>query len=703
MAVLIVSCTKPEQSDPKKEDSETPVTPVDPGKKDEDPTTKELMIAADGGIFTLDESKIGLGYSVSEGWKTAKVTDNKIVVPIEATKAVAYYPYGTDGKIAAPASQNVEAGKLPAPGLLVSEAADISEKKDQALSLPMHLVGSLVAISVKGEGETVSEIRIESGSDLAGTYSYDIEKAQGSAAASGKVITVAVSGDALAAPVYVSALPVSALITWTVKTDVAVYTFSATSAQTIAEGEVTEIKLNLSQATTVEPVGPVIPPVGDKIGLTYHFTDKPAVTFDKLTQHFTAEGASNKDLGWFIVALDGVDNTDYSATYYKDIYSRAFDATTEAEATWVKAFMGGSNNLYVTCDPNEAEQAREAVLKVYFDETDEYVVVATVRNAEGTEEAISATDPILILNISQDAAGAQPQPGDKQLSYHFFTSPGGFSITNPLAVETGGVSAMYLGYFFVDVNGETAWGGYTTDSWYNTFRFETVGGSWASMYKDGDNQFKLNADANDSGADRSCTINVYYDGTDAVAYMSDGVVLSAGDPIFSLTINQKAASSVSELVYDFYTIDWSTMQQLYFNGGSYPDNPTFEGSAVTAAGGVVHSGGQYRVFIDGAANTNWSGIPFRGEVVDEGGNKVDWATDITVTGGKIYFTLQTNTGAARKMTIRWYADDSGTAYKVVGTYFNASPERSGNGVPAEVKTITSSEPVFELTITQPGA
>lgn len=699
MTTLMVSCSKDEKDDP---EEETPVTPVDPGK--EDPTTKDLLIAADGGIFTLDDAKLGLGYAASEGWKTAQVSSGgQVTVPIDATRAVAYYPYGAAQTLPAAASQTVTAGALPEPGLMVSDPADISAKEDQALSLPMHLVGGLVAISVKGEGETVEEIHIEAGANIAGTYSYDIEKGTGSASGSGKAITVAVSGDALSGPVYVNALPATALITWQVKTDKALYTFTATSAQTIAEGAVTEIKLNLSQATTVEPLGPDTPPVGDKVGLTYHFTDKPAVTYDKLTQHFTADGIENKDLGWFIVALNGEDNTDYTAPYYTDIYSRAFDASTEAEVTWVKAFMGGSNNLYVSCDPNTAEEAREAVVNVYFDETDQYVVVATVKNAEGTEEAITATDPILTLNISQDGAGSTPDPTQKLLSYHFFTSPGGFSINNPLAVETGGVNAIYLGYFFVDVNGETAWGGYTTDSWYNTFRFETVGGSWATMYKDGDNQFKLNAEANDSGADRSCTINVYYEGTDAVAYMSDGKELADGDPIFSLTVNQKAATSVSELVYDFYTIDWSTMQQLFFNGGSYPDSPTFEGSSVTAAGGTVHSGGQYRVYIDGAATTNWSGIPFRGEVVNESGAVVDWASDITVQGGKIYFTLAPNTGAARKMTLRWYAEDAGTAYKVVGTYFNAAPERVGNGVSAEIKEITSAQPVFELTITQPGA
>lgn len=688
----------------------------------EDVVTK--MNFADGTGFSWENADLtNFGVAYNDGsWHHVATTGGTIesgkallnaTLSGTASQAYLYYPYAGDGETAGnhqfsiASEQTLAAAGSTRSLLLASSAVDVSGNISSA-DVSFHLAGSLLRFFVyDGDGSTekVQKIQINANVPISGDYTYAFASAAGSPSNTAQQIGVAlvseydlsgITAADQAKSVFIPILPgTTAWIDYLVTTDQNIYTFHSTTSRTFPEGRVTEVKLNLSKASSVSPVI-------SKIGLTYHFTDKGNGMAGKLNQNFNYNGQSNVDLGWFIVAEDGVEKTDYSKPYYTDI-------TSNDEVEWVRAFKGGNNNLYITCDENTSKDARNATLNVYFNETSEYVVVATCKDASGTLESISSTDPIISINVSQAGKPDEDDPSLKYLHYFFRNSPGSFSVQSPYSADAAGVSAMYLGYFFVTVGTTESRSDYTTATWYNDFISKAYVGStevdWARITKSGDNQLRLTVDANTGEDDRSCTVKLFYSGTGYTAYESDGTVLAAGDPVFSMVVNQKSATSKSKVIYDFYTISWSTMQQLFGDpANNYPNNPKFEGSSITAAGGTVHSGGQFRAFIDGSPSTNWTGLQITGDAVDSGNNAVDWVSNVTVTGGKVYFTLAANTtGAPRSATVRWFANDEGTLYEVVGTYYNDNPTISGNAMAATVKTITSAEPIFTLAITQPGS
>lgn len=720
----LVACSKAEQDAPVVEEpvvnpvtSRTVTLIASSSLSDND--TKAVFTDGTGFAWeTADLTNVGISQSGSNVCtKTGGSIDANGNAILKADVAdgnfYAYFPYNSSaaGSFEMAASQTTAAGAFSGIKLASDEIAISSETTEA--SVKFHVVGHLLRFFIydeAGSTEKVQKIDVNASCPLSGTYAYNFASKTGSPSSTAQQVEVSLSADydlsgitaALdAESVFVSVLPgTTSWIDYVVTTDQNIYTFHSTSARTFAEGAVTEVKLNLQKATTVTPVS-------SKIGLTYHFTDK-GVAYSGFTQDVPSGGVTNKDLGWFIVALDGVENTTYTAEYYTDITSSAVDGESNP-ATWVRAFKGGNNNLFFTCDPNESTTARTATLSVYFNETADYVVVGRVANSEKTVENISGTDPIAVITVTQAAA-----PANLSIEFKFTTSGGSpvpassYDLPKNNAHQTYGRFQTYVNESIVTSNSDAVLG---------ALRFQLDDGAigaeanngWIRAYRysgsTGDLNFEVQANASD---ERSAVLKVYLSGDyyDTYTVTSDGVTISdENTPIYTATITQAGSTGKAKVIYDFYTIDWSTMQQLFNNPAtSYPNSPSFEGSSITAAGGTVHSGGQYRVSVDGAWNTNWTGLSITGDAVDGDSNTVDWVSNVTITGGKVYFTLSANeTGAPRSATVRWFAVDAETNYQVIGTYYSANPERAGNGMAATVKTITSADPIFELSITQPGA
>lgn len=531
---------------------------------------------------TEDLSKVGVAYTADESAYThttssgGSISEDGVAsisatLSADATKAYAYFPAGDCTERAAlhtysfPASRALLQAGVSDDLPLASDAFDVSGNLSSA-QVSFHTVGALLRFFVyssTGSSESVESIAVNANSAISGDYLYDFASKSGSVSGSSQQLTLSlattydlsgVTSATASSSIIAPILPCStSWIDYLVTTDKNIYTFHSTSQRDFTEGNVTEVKLNLDKATSVSART-------NKQQLTYHFTDKGNGMSGKLNLSVDYGGVSNSDLGWFIVAVDGVENTDYSQVYYTDITSSS------EEVSWARAFMGGTNNVYVSVDENTGTSEREADLNVYFNETDDYVAVATAKNSSGTIETISSTDPILTIHISQ-----------------------------------------------------------------------------------------------------------------------------------------KCATSKAQVIYDFYTVDWSWVQQMFSSAGNFDSNPILESTQITSEGGTLHCGGQYRVSVDGTWNSNWTGLDFTGDAIDANGDTVSWVSEVSVSGGKLYFTLSKNdTGNPRSATVRLFANDDST-HEVVGTYYASTYAASGNGVSASVKTISASNPVFTLNITQPAA
>lgn len=176
--------------------------------------------------------------------------------------------------------------------------------------------------------------------------------------------------------------------------DTAVYEVVYADGETITiEDPVFEVTVTQAGAAEVTP-GPSGP-----AELIYEFTNKGANT---LTYNYGVAGGEQGGQ-YFIVMINNVENTDYSADYYNVFRFEAVDADGNV-VEWASGRDNPSHNsLLFACTANETGVARTATVNVYWEDTDEYKVVGTYKNAERTLEAITTEDPIFSVTINQAA------------------------------------------------------------------------------------------------------------------------------------------------------------------------------------------------------------------------------------------------------------------------------------------------------------
>lgn len=453
-----------------------------------------------------------------------------------------------------------------------------------------------------------------------------------------------------------------------------------------ADGETITIEDPVYSITLTQPAKSeeLEPDPSGATELTYHFTNKAMRTSYDITAT-----ASAIQTDYFIVALNGVDNTEYSKPYYADIRFEVLDAEGNVANWLVPTVKENDNKLIFTYEANEGA-ARTATLNLYWDDTEEYKVVGTIKNDAKELEAITTTDPIMTIKVNQAAGAATPDPepdpsGATEVIYKF-TFQGMPAINFDIAAN--GVTDQDLQWFSAIIGGTdtadpskdpiTGWRYVATDNEGNEV-------DWLSIRHQNDNRIYLTCQANKAEA-RVATINLYWDdtaeykvvGTYKQAAPNHQVLeeITTNDPILTLTVNQAAGNGgPTEIVYQFTN---KGISQLEFNvaNGSGEIDPGWYGVLVNG-----QSLGK------GAFVTDW-----RYEAVDAEGNPVDWIVAKVSPKEDNRFALyyEANTAEARTAIINFYWDDT-DEYKVVGTH------KTLGGALTE---ITTADPILTLTVNQ---
>lgn len=462
------------------------------------------------------------------------------------------------------------------------------------------------------------------------------------------------------------------------------------------------------EITTADPIMTIVvtqaagagtpDPDPDPSGATeiiYKFTYQgiPAIDFN-----IAANGVTDQDLSWYSVIIGGTDTADAS----KAPFTQWRYVATDSEGNivdWLSVRHQNNNRLYLSCNANTAE-ARTATINLYWDDTAEYKVVGTYKQAAPNHqvlEQITTADPILTLTVSQASGVAspdpEPEPSNATTLYYHFTDKGiGTLSYNIMATgETKG-----LGWYSCYVNGQdTADGNLPA---FKNWRMEAVDANgnvvdWvtASPFS---NTINMTCAAN-KGAARSATVNFYWDDTEEIVVIgtiktadrkpydiASGNFTSA-DPILTITVNQEGKSLEPTTLYYHFT-----------DKGIGALNHDF-----SAAGQNNKNLGWYSCYIGGKDNGDGKNDCFQkwiSKAYDADGNEVDWVYATPVPNkNEIYLSCAANAGEARAATVKLYWVDN-EDFVVIGTVRTADRV----GLDIEHGTFTSVDPILELTVNQ---
>lgn len=471
--------------------------------------------------------------------------------------------------------------------------------------------------------------------------------------------------------------------------DTEVYEVVYADGETITiEDPVFEVTVTQAGAAEVNPDPDPEPDPSGATNIIYCFTNMAV-----RTSYEIGATASALQTDYFIVdenELGNHNNYDYSKPYYTDIRFEILDGEGNV-ANWVVPSITNNNKFTFTYEANEGA-ARTAVVNIYWDDTEEYKVVGTVKNDAKELEAITTTDPIMTIKLNQAAGAATPDPepdpsGATEIIYKF-TFQGMPAINFDIAAN--GVTDQDLQWFSAIIGGTdtadpskapiTGWRYVATDNEGNEV-------DWLSIRHQNNNRIYLTCQANKAEA-RVATINLYWDdtaeykvvGTYKQAAPNHQVLeeITTNDPILTLTVNQAAGNGgPTELIYEFTNKGATTLNYNFgVNGGE-------------------QGCGYFIVMINNVENVDYSADyynVFRFEAVDADGNVVEWASGRrNPTHNSFLFACTANeSGEARTATINVYWEDT-DEYKVVGTYKNA--ERT-------LEAITTEDPIFSVTVNQ---
>jgi len=512
-----------------------------------------------------DATKVGVRHLAAGAWATAQTTQESAItgngaqqradfvaeVAADATEAYFYYPYDesaaddtTKHTFEFAASRIQQAAGCGENFALVSDAQSIEGAASVAPQFRM--AGAAVRYFIydsEGCTENVESVALEADTALACT-SYTLDMATGKAVASGSTsnsVTVALQQPyalegktqaTAAQSIFVPIIPAATTgYKYRVTTDRNIYEFAASGERTWADATIYEVKLNLAKATSVTPVAA-------KTRLDYLFTSKGVI---KDTSIEFGAGGGDRSLGWYIVQVDGKDNTDYNAEYYKKLRfeARTADGTV---ADWVSGCINGNNDLRIKCAAASSED-RAATLYVYFDGDKS---VYEVKSTDG--KAITSEDPIYSIEIKQ------PGRSEKiRLDYKFTTK----GVTKDTSREFGTEGGEQdLGWYIVALDGTD-----NTDynaEYYKKLRFEArtadnTAADWASGYVKGNNDLVITCSPA-SSEDRTATLYVYFDGDKNLYEVksTDDKAITSEDPIYSIKIEQKGGTVAKKTIrYEF--------------------------------------------------------------------------------------------------------------------------------------------------------
>lgn len=178
------------------------------------------------------------------------------------------------------------------------------------------------------------------------------------------------------------------------------------------------------EITTAEPIMTIVvtqaagvvtpePEPSDATTLYYHFTDKGVASLD---YDFIATGET-KGSGWYSCYVGGTDTADGNLPAFKNWRMEAVDANGNV-VNWITA-SPFSNTINITCVANTGE-ARSATVNFYWDDTEEFVVIGTIKTADRKAYDIASgnftsADPILTITVNQEGKSSEPTT----LYYHF--------------------------------------------------------------------------------------------------------------------------------------------------------------------------------------------------------------------------------------------------------------------------------------------
>ena len=311
-----------------------------------------------------------------------------------------------------------------------------------------------------------------------------------------------------------------------------------------------------------------------------------------------------------------------------------------------------------------------AIADEYIDDTDEYDVVGTYKNADKTYQAVNDGEPVMVITFTQEG---KPVVDELiSLDYHF-TDRGAPLMLN---IGTSAWHATFERAHRVFVDGSEVYDPNAT--YYKDFTFEIVYddpavAGWvnrAYLYSGID--LNLDIQANNSYDTRSCTVNVYYydqtgvykvnstikgEDKSTVTYITD----SQTEPIYTFKVVQEGQpkpADPGDIVYMF--TNGKGVGSVSYNAGAAAGswNPGWYAVAVGGKGGSQTADGSLPYFAS-----------LRYAATDADGNSITWLSGAQNAGrNESLISWEANeTGAPRTGYVSLYLDPT-DAYRVVGTY-----------------------------------
>lgn len=462
-----------------------------------------------------------------------------------------------------------------------------------------------------------------------------------------------------------------------------------------ADGETITIEDPVYSITLTQPAKSEEPEPdpSDATEIIYKFTFQgmPAINFD-----IAANGVTDQDLSWYSVIIGGTDTADASKAPFTQWRYVATDSE-DNEVDWLSIRHQNNNRLYLSCNANTAE-ARTATINLYWDDTAEYKVVGTYKQAAPNHqvlEEITTNDPILTLTVNQAAGNGGPS----ELIYEFTNA----WANNPVGSNGG---ALWPHAYYFDNNASTKGSnGYQVKvdgvvssnngaDFYQKWTYKAVDVvtgeevTWVSAAPFS-NTINFTVEANSTGAGREAYVHIYWNDNDSYKVVGTHKdwnatyeAIDTTQPIYTATIKQ--GISYSDIVYEFTT---KNVKNHNYN---------------VAAAGVTNPNGQniswYAAFCNrqDTANGEYFNLSCRAYDATTG-EEITWARAGAASNGKneiVFFCDANDTGAERKAIVNlyWYNTDT---YKVVGTYKTASSPNTFTPI-----TDSENEPVLTLTLTQ---
>lgn len=403
-ALAIVACQPVDEPTPP-----TPDIPDEPAKTrtievELQPVVKTRAAIDDGAAFSWNDGDANQFAALADGKiyapKAFSLESGKpvftIEVPEETASLAAFYrastltPTAVNINIAAAPTQR-EAGLLENFTLVGKESVAI-EAEATAVVATSELVTSVVRFGIYSSeeayvGETIRSVVVAASQPINGTYKFDLARKSGTLEGGtntielGLATTYAIGAEKDSAKgLYAQIAPAtSAGVTYTVKTDVAKYTFVMEGDVNFEAGTIHNIYFDLKNATSrLENNAQIV---------TYD------TTYLTTALQMSAMGGQ-QDLGYYLAAVDGVqDTTNYEADYYSAI---SFDIKSDnGEAVdWVSCSIANYNHPIVNVARNTSEQGRTCTIDIiYTPSTKDYAienpVVATIAVAQNGASAVS--------------------------------------------------------------------------------------------------------------------------------------------------------------------------------------------------------------------------------------------------------------------------------------------------------------------------